>query len=132
MHVQAGYWFYIILGSISIILTHIAVIYLFLKIINNRYPDEKEEVVRFVDRFSILLGVIIVVMFEGVFSDFFQYRNWAYGVIRSEAVIEKIEDNWNIKQLEKSMSISKKLNKPIEDYTLNIHSKWRYLKQKTP
>lgn len=100
-----------------------------LKYAATKEPSEKKIVLRFFERFNILFGIVIVIVFEGTCSSLFQYREWAYGVSRSEAIIEKINDNWNDEQLEKSRMISKELEKSARDYTEDIYLKWKSLKR---
>ena len=128
LHINAGYFLYVIIGSCIIIFIHAGIIYLFQNHINKTLSSERDLFNSLIDRLNFLVGILVVLLFEGLCSDCFQYRQWAYGVNRAEAVFEKIDNDWNLKQIEKSQAISKKLEKPLSEYTQIVYSKWQKLK----
>lgn len=129
IHIDAGYASYIIASSAIVLAAHVGLAFMILKCAATKEPSEKKIVLRFFERFNILFGIVIVIVFEGTCSSLFQYREWAYGVSRSETIIEKINDNWNDEQVEKSRMISKELDRSARDYTEDIYLKWKSLKR---
>lgn len=128
IHVNAGYYSYVLISIMLILLVHVGLVFVLLNYSRKKNEKEKEILFSFVDRFNFLFGVLIVISFEGLLSDAFQYRKWAYGVIKSESIIEKIDEDWNSNQLEKSKEVSKTLDKSIEEYTDGVFLKWKNLK----
>lgn len=129
-HMEAGYLAYVLIGSFIVLLIHIGLVYLLFKYINKKHLEIKPSFTSLLERFNIVLGVLIVILFEGLCSNCFSYRQWAYGVNRAEAVFEKINNDWNSKQLETSKDVSKKMDKTIIEYTDSVSSKWQNLKSK--
>lgn len=129
-HAESGYWSYAIIGSCLVLLAHAGFVHLFFKFLINKNPNEEVLITLMKERFNFLIGLGVVILYEGVVSSYFPYRQWAYGVTRAETVIEKINDEWNLKQIEKSKETSVKMNKSVIDYTESIYSKWKILKSK--